>query len=186
MRLDFTEYGKEEENRELIKRSLKEKNKVFAYLLELYEEAVKNDDKTKAESLKGVIDGSIDRNVEEDEGPFAEPLATIYDELHKIKGTARCEFKISGETKKYLENHPEVRLYKVKVKETWTIRRSNDEVSSPTYYLFEKDDKEIKRRIERRQNYIHASSHYTPVRHISIEVLELEHLSLKSLDHLIE
>ncbi|MBW2966716.1 hypothetical protein KY342_06455 [Candidatus Woesearchaeota archaeon] len=187
MELDFSEYGKDEENRESIKERLEEKNFVFKIIVEEYEKALRNNP-ALSESLKNVIDDSIDREVESKDEPFVEPLKTIYDELHQIKGGIRREFQINDETRKYLSRHSEVKLYRVKVKEMWHIRRAPEEVHECNFYLFDisEDKYDLKKRIQDRQRYIHLSNHCTPVRNITVDVLEVEQLDLKCLDDLVE
>ncbi|MBW2981538.1 hypothetical protein KY343_01530 [Candidatus Woesearchaeota archaeon] len=201
MKLDFSEYGKDRENRDAVKERLMENNGLFKDIVGLYEE-VKADEKgphmiivtplerMPSSRINAIIDNVIDQEIESAEYPespvVVEPLRTIYQELHQIKGTARCEFKISDKTRKYLENHPEVKLYRVKAKEKWSIRREFPEDHEKEFYIFESDESSIRGRIQDRQNYIHASSPTTPVRHISIDILEVEQLDLKSLDSLME
>ena len=101
-----------------------------------------------------------------------------------LKWSCKKRFSINKETKKYLENHPEVKLYRVRAKEEWSIRKGFPEVSEKEFYIFESDESKIRGRIHDRENDIHASYPTTPVRHISVDILEIEQLDLKCLDQL--
>jgi len=190
MILNFTEYGKERITKKQAEGSLYFGNHLFREIFRLHKNILKSekeDGLSIANKIKKILEDNIEKYIEMRGIPYVEPLKTIYDELHQIKGGTKRKLSINSETKKYLDNHPEIRLYEVKVKERWVIRRAlSDEVHNPTYYLFEKDEKEIQKRIERNQNCIHTSNHYTPVRYIHIEVLNMEHLDLKCLDDLVE
>jgi hypothetical protein len=198
MKLDFSEYGKDEENREAVKKALEEKNELFREIVELYDNVRKEErgpgmiivaplERMPSSKIKAVIESVIDREIETAAYPVVvEPLKTIYHELHQIKGTAGRKFKISDETREYLSKHPEIKLYRAKVREEWFVRRSlRDEISEKNYYLFDTDEKELGSRIQERQEYIHLSR-YTPVRFIHIDVLETEELDLKRLDELVD
>jgi len=188
----LTEYKEDE----FAKKILIESNEPFRRVVELYEKTLR-DEKTKglapfkkpvSEKLKRLIDIFVELNKFDFSGydKDSELVAAIHKELTEITLYSLDDLKISKETRDYISNHPEVRLYRAKGKVTiYYMDGCKDETNGVEHFLFETDEKRIRHRINlgyKIEALSYPSSH--PVRTARFDICEFKELDLKCLDSL--
>jgi len=116
-----------------------------------------------------------------------EPMLTIIRELDGNIGASLDFLCLSSVTREYLSNHPEVRLYKAKIREEARMRRKEDyEVCVYDMCIFETDEANIESRIREYRRWQISSNTWSPIRESWVTVLSVEPLDLKLVENSIK
>ena len=123
-----------------------------------------------------------DSLVERMESGYIEPMRTIIRELEDI-GASLNMLCLSSATREYLSNHPEVKLYKTKVREDARIRRKEEhEICQYDMFLFETDKANVESRIREYRRWQISSNTWSSIRESQVTVLGAEPLDFKQVE----
>jgi hypothetical protein len=158
MKLNFDEYL------EIVRQQKMKSDPIFRALSEI--------DSQKAE----------DSLVKRMESGHIEPMRTIIRELDSIEPLLDI-LSLSSAAREYLSNHPEVRLYKARVREDARIRRKEEhDICGYDLYLFETDEADIESRIREHRRWQISSNTWSPIRESRVTVLDAEPLDFKQVE----